>query len=175
MDILKTSIDWAKAELVSTPFFVLAGLIFLAISLGFYQVGKTDLAKAYIIPTLVAGTLLVIIGIGLFFTNKSRLSQFEKACRDNVVTFVDSELERTDATLKEYNNVVFTAIPIIIAGCALVLFFVNAPGWRAGMITSIAMLSVILLIDGLAHARIDRYHQQLLHAQQELKQHYEAL
>lgn len=170
MDILKASTDWAKAELVSTPFFVLAGLAFLAISLGFWQMGKTDLAKAYIIPTLVAGTLLVIIGLGLFFTNKARLTQFETAYKENPLTFVDAELARAEATLKEYKNVVFTGIPIIIAICAAVLFFVNAPIWRASMITSIAMLAVILFIDGLAHASIDAYNQQLVKAKQEIRE-----
>ncbi|MCK0192513.1 hypothetical protein [Arenibacter sp. F20364] len=169
MDILKAATDWAKAELVSTPFFVLAGLVFLVISLGFWQVGKTELAKAYIIPTLVAGTLLVIIGLGLFFNNKSRITQFEIAYHKNIVSFVDSELERAEATLKEYKNVVFTGIPIIIVICAVVLFLVNVPIWRASMITTIAMLSVILLIDGLAHARINEYNQQLVQAKQELK------
>ncbi len=169
MDILKAATDWAKAELVSTPFFVLAGVVFLAISLGFWQVGKTDLAKAYIIPTLVAGALLVIIGLGLFFTNKNRITQFETAYKTDAPAFIASELERAEATLKEYKNVVFTGIPIIIVICAAVLFFVNAPVWRASMITSIAMLSVILLIDGLAHARVDDYNKLLLQEQQEIK------
>jgi hypothetical protein len=169
MDILKIATDWAKAELISTPFFVLFGVVFLAASLGFWQVGKTDLAKAYIIPTLVAGALLMIIGLGLFFTNKTRITQFESAYKTDAPAFVASELERTEATLKEYKNVVFTAIPIIIVACALILFFFNAPIWRASIITTIAMLSVILLIDGLAHARIDQYNQQLLQEQQELK------
>lgn len=165
MDILKAATDWAKAELVSTPFFILAGLVFIAISIFFWQVGKTDLANAYIIPTLVAGTLLVIIGSGLFWTNKNRIPQFQKAHEKNVSEFIASELERAEATLKEYKNVVFTGIPIIIVICAIVLFFTNAPVWRASMITSIAMLSVILFIDGLAHARIDIYYKQLKEAQ----------
>lgn len=169
MDILKAATDWAKAELISTPFFVLAGVVFLSISLGFWQVGKTDLAKAYIIPTSVAGALLVIIGLGLFFNNRSRITQFDKAYQKDPVAFVETELDRTAATLKEYKNVVFTGIPIIIAICALVLFFVSIPVWRASMITTIAMLAVILVIDGLAHARIDSYDKQLLQAQQELK------
>ena len=169
MDILKASIDWAKAELISTPFFVLFGVVFMAASIGLWQVGKTDLAKAYIIPTLVAGALLTIIGLGLFFTNKSRITQFEKAYQEDSFAFVASELERTDATLKEYKNIVFTAIPLIIVACALVLYFVNTPIWRASMITTIAMLAVILVIDGLAHARINEYNKQLLRADQELK------
>ncbi len=169
MDILKMSTDWAKAELFSTPFFILMGLVFMAGSFGFWQLGKTDLARAYIIPTLVAGGLLLIVGLGLFFTNKSRVTQFKKAYSEDVSTFVASELERTEATLKEYKNVVFTGVPIIIAVCALLIMFISTPVWRASVITTIAMLVVILVIDGAAHARIDVYNQQLQQAAQELK------
>ena len=169
MNTLKAATDWAKAELVSTPFFALAGLVFIAISIGFWQVGKTDLAKAYIIPTLVAGTLLVIIGAGLFFTNKNRITQFETAYKADTSAFIASELERAEATLKEYKNIVFTAIPLIIMICAAVLLFVNAPIWRASMITTITMIVVIMLIDGLAHARIAEYNQQLIQAQKEIQ------
>ena len=169
MEILKAATDWAKAELVSTPFFILFGVVFLAASLGFWQFGKTDLARAYIIPTLVAGVLLTIIGLGLFFTNKSRITQFETAYHSDASVFLTSELERAEATLKEYKTIVFTAIPLIILVCGLVVLFVNTPIWRASMIATIAMLAVILLIDGLAHARIDDYNKQLLKAKQELK------
>lgn len=161
MDILKTATEWAKAELFSTPFFILFGVLFIAASFGFWQLGKTDIAKAYIIPLLIAGALLMTIGFGLFFTNKSRIVAFEKAYNNNASAFVQSEIERTEATLKEYNNIVFTAIPLIIAACALVIFFVNTPIWRASMITTIAMLIVILLIDGTAHSRIEAYNKQL--------------
>tara|TARA_R110000764_G_scaffold106291_1_gene192092 strand:- start:2 stop:514 length:513 start_codon:yes stop_codon:yes gene_type:complete len=169
MDILKAATDWVKAELVSTPFFMLFGLVFLLASLGFWQLGKTDMARAYIIPTLIAGSLLMIIGMGLFFTNKSRISQFEKAYETDAPAFVASELERAEDTLKEYDTVVFKAIPIIIVVCALVLLFVSTPIWRASMITTIAMLVAILLVDGTAHARIDNYNKELQLAAKEMK------
>ncbi|MDF4220371.1 hypothetical protein PXC01_02160 [Maribacter sp. M208] len=168
MDILKAATDWAKAELFSTPFFMLFGLAFLVASLGFWQLGKTDIARAYIIPTLVAGSLLLIIGVGLFFTNKSRIPQFEKAYQTDTPAFVASELERAEATLKEYDTIVFKAIPIIIIACAIVLLFVSTPVWRASMITTIAMLVAILLVDGTAHARIDGYNKQLQLAAKEM-------
>ncbi|RTE55436.1 hypothetical protein EHW67_02390 [Arenibacter aquaticus] len=169
MDILKAATDWAKAELFSTPFFILFGVAFMIASLGFWQLGKTEMAKAYIIPVLVAGVLLTIIGLGLFFTNKTRVSQFETAYNTDALVFVTSEVERAEATLKEYKTIVFKAIPIIIAVCSLIIIFVNTPIWRASMIKIIAMLVVILLIDGLAHARIEDYNKQLLQAEQELK------
>jgi len=40
---------------------------------------------------------------------------------------------------------------------ALGIIFINSPTWRAISITIIAMLIVILLIDGTAHARIEGY------------------
>ncbi|GAB5566149.1 MAG: hypothetical protein Wins2KO_32120 [Winogradskyella sp.] len=161
MDVLKTATDWAKAELFSTPFFILFGLVFIAASLGFWQLGKTDMARAYIIPTLVAGVLLIIIGLGLFFTNKSRISEFEAAYNEDPSVFVELEITRAEATLKEYNTIVFKAIPIIIILAALLIIFINTPTWRAISITTIAMLIVILLVDGTAYARIDGYHKEL--------------
>ena len=162
MDILKAATDWAKAELFSTPFFMLFGIVFLAASFGFWQLGKTDMARAYIIPTLVAGLLLLTIGLGLFFTNKARITTFEKAYNTDSDAFVTSELARAESTLKEYQTIVFKIIPVIIIVAALLIIFIDKPIWRAISITTIAMVIVILLIDGTAHARIDAYYKQLL-------------
>ena len=161
MDILKLSTEWAKAEVFSTRFFIIFALLFLIASIGFWQLGKTELAKAYIIPTLVAGALLLTIGLGLFYTNKSRITEFETAYNSDTPAFIQSEFERIEDTLKEYKTIVFTIIPLIIATCALIIVFVNRPIWRASMITTIAMMIVILLIDGTASARIKAYKKQL--------------
>ena len=50
MDILKLSMEWAKDEILSSKFFILFGLLFLFGALGFWQMGKTELAKAFITP-----------------------------------------------------------------------------------------------------------------------------
>lgn len=160
MELLKLATEWAKAEVFSTRFFILFALLFLIASAGFWQLGKTDLAKAYVIPTLVAGLILVTIGLGLFYTNKSRVVQFEKAFNADAPAFYETEIERSESTLKEY-TVVFKVIPILIIVAALLILFINTPTWRAISITTIAMLIVILLIDGTAHARIEAYHKEL--------------
>ena len=161
MDILKAATDWAKAEIFSTPFFILFGLVFMSASFGFWKLGKTDMAIAYIIPTLVAGVLLVIIGSGLLYTNIQRVSQFEKDYHTDAKSFVASEITRCEATLKEYQTIVFKVIPILIIVAALIIIFLSTPTWRAISITTIAMLTVILLIDGTAYARVDTYYKEL--------------
>ncbi|SNR54699.1 hypothetical protein SAMN04488009_2306 [Maribacter sedimenticola] len=157
MEILKLATEWAKAEVFSTRFFIIFAILFLLASIGFWQLGKTDLAKAYIIPTLVAGILLITIGLGLFYTNKSRINQFEKAFNADAPAFYQSEIERTESTLKEY-TVVFKVIPILIIIAALLILFIQTPTWRAISITTIAMLTVIILVDGTAYSRIEAYH-----------------
>jgi len=160
MELLKLATEWAKSEIFSTRFFILFAIIFLIASIGFWQLGKTDLAKAYIIPTLVAGILLLIIGSGLYYTNIQRVKQFEKDFNTDTSAFYQSEIERSESTLKEY-TVVFKVIPILIIIAALLILFVNTPTWRAISITAIAMLTVILLVDGTAHSRIESYHKEL--------------
>jgi len=160
MELLKLATEWAKAEIFSTRFFLLFAIGFLIASVGFWQLGKTDLAKAYIIPTLVAGILLLIIGSGLNYTNIQRVKQFEKDFNTDASAFYLSEIERSEGTLKEY-TIVFKVIPILIIIAALLILFVNTPTWRAISITAIAMLTVILLVDGTAHSRIESYHKVL--------------
>lgn len=162
MELLKTATDWAKAEIFSSLFFIIFGLVFVVISIGFWQLGKTDLAKAYIIPTAIAGVLLLTIGIGLVYANLNRVSSFSEDYKKDAPAFVQSEIERVDRTLKEYKTVVFKAIPLIIVAFALMLFFINTPTWRAISITIIAMFMIILFVDGTAHARIEVYKNQLL-------------
>ena len=52
MDILKAATDWAKAEVFSSMFFIFFAILMLLGSLGFYGIGKTAMAKAYVIPML---------------------------------------------------------------------------------------------------------------------------
>ena len=160
MNVLKLAIEWAKAEVFSTRFFIFFAIGFLIASIGFWQIGKTELAKAYTIPTLVAGLLLMTIGLGLSYTNKSRIKQFEKEFNADATSFYQSEIKRSEGTLKEY-TIVFKAIPILIIIAAALILLINTPTWRAISITTIAMLSVIILVDGTAHSRIENYYKEL--------------
>ncbi|MEP0521926.1 MAG: hypothetical protein ABJO09_18180 [Hyphomicrobiales bacterium] len=166
MDILKTATEWAKAESFSSAFFVIFGLALLFISLGFWQMGKTDLAKAYVIPTLVAGTLLLILGIGLLIPNQMRLASFPEAYNIDASAFVSAELGRVNKTLRDYKIAVFLLFPMIIAACSILVLFFNAPIWRAGLITAIAMLVLIMIVDTNANARLEIYKAKLHEAMQ---------
>ncbi len=124
------------------------------------QLGKTDLAKAYIIPTLIAGILLLIISIGSNYTNIQRVKQFKRDFNTDKIAFYKSEIECSKSTVKQF-VVVFKVVPILIIVASLLILFINTPTWRAISITAIAMLIVILLVDGNAQSRIENCHQEL--------------
>ena len=157
MDALKTASDWARAEMLSSSVFALYGILFLVSSFCFWQFGKTDTAKAYVIPMLVAGVLLVILGVGLVISNQMRLSAFPAAHDADMAGFITSEIARAAKTINGYNNAIYIVIPLIIVVSALLLLFLKTPLWQASMIAVIAMMAVILLVDSNANARLIAY------------------
>lgn len=162
MEILKIAIEWAKDEVFSSKFFIFFGIMFVLATIGFWKLAKTDVARAFIYPTLVVGVLLLTIGIGLLYTNKVRITNFTTDYNNNPSAFVKSEIIRAEKTIKEYKTVVFTAIPIIIIVAALLIIFIDKPIWRAISISTIAMMAVIFLVDSNASKRIMDYHEHLL-------------
>ncbi|OJJ14240.1 hypothetical protein BKI52_44030 [marine bacterium AO1-C] len=169
MDILKTSTEWAKDEVFSSTFFIFFGIMFVSATIGFWQLGKTDLAKAFVFPTLVAGVLLLVLGVGLFFLNKPRITNFATTYKRDAPAFVKSEIVRTKKSMAEYQTAVFKVIPLIIIIAALLIVFIDKPIWRAISITTIALMAVVLLVDTQAHARLEAYHKQLVVAEKNLK------
>src|SRR5471030_738394 len=117
MDILKLSTDWAKAEVFSDKVSLLLSLLLLLAALGFWQFGKTAMAKAFVWPMLIAGVLIAAVAAGLYFANKPRIVQFEIAYNTNAKAFVQTETART---AKSQNDLalVFKVLPLIIIAAA---------------------------------------------------------
>lgn len=161
MDILKTAIDWTKAEVLSSSFFVLAGVAFLVASFGFWQLGKTELARAYVIPMAVSGALLVIIGVGIMIPSILRINGFADAYSSDPAAFITAELARAEAVLNQYRIAVYRVIPVIVAICAAAVLAFDAPLWRASLITTIGLMAIVLIIDSNGNARLERYHADL--------------
>lgn len=169
MDITKAATDWTKAEIFSAQFFIFFGILFLLGSVGFWQWGRTEVAKAYIFPSLIAGALLLAAGCSFYFTNKSKLSTIEADYQDNPAKFVQLELERSQKTIDSYDNVAFKVFPIIVAIAALLIIFFTHPLIRAISITIIAFMVILFLIDSNANARMKIYKEHLLRQERSLK------
>ena len=164
MDIVKTAADWTRAEVLSSAFFILFALAFLLSSFGFWQMGRTDMARAYVVPLLVAGGLLLALNGGLFVQNQLKLAGLATVYDASVSGFVTSEIAYAERGLNNYRIAVFYIFPAIIAACALLVPFLASPVWRASPITTIAMLAIILVIDTNANARLEAFRELLAQA-----------
>ena len=161
MDILKTATDWTRAEALSSAFFLLFAFAFLLSSLGFWQMGRTEVARAYVVPMLVAGGLLLALGGGLFVQSQVKLAGLAAAYDAGASGFVAGEIAHARRGLNNYRVAVFRLFPAIIAACALLIPFLASPVGRACLITAIAMLAIVLVIDTNADARLEAYREQL--------------
>ena len=161
MEIVKIALEWAKGEVFSSKIFIFFGILFITATIGFWKLGKTETTKAFVYPTLVAGTLLLVAGLGFYFGNKSRLLNFETQYKTNPSAFVKSEITRTENTMNSYQNIAFKVFPMIIAIAALLIIFIDKPIWRGICITVIAFMVIILFIDSNALTRIETYNKEL--------------
>ena len=123
------------------------------------------MARAYIVPLLVTGLLLVTLGIGLILPNYLRLSSFPDAFETDEGIFIADELARVDKTMKGYNNALFVIFPAIIIGCAFILMIMRTPIWQASAISIITMIAFLFVIDSNANARLGAYKAELIQAQ----------
>jgi len=115
------------------------------------------MARAFVLPMLVAGVLMLILGGGLFYGTWKSSADFAPAISEDWSDFVASEIERVDRTMAQYGMAVFKVMPLMIAAAALLVVFVHSPGWRAALITAIVFLGLIMLIDMNANARLEAY------------------
>lgn len=161
MDILKLSIEWAKAEVFSAKIIWLLSIITLLSAGGFAMWGKTAMAKAFVIPLIVSGLFLIAVGIGLYTSNKPRVTQFEQDYKSDAKAFLQKEIQRTAKSEGDF-KVVFKALPGIAIVAAIFLMIFSTPNWRAISITVLLLATFLMLIDSNTSARNASYREQLL-------------
>ncbi len=168
MEIITAANNWAKAEIISSIFFMLFGIVYLLIAIYIRQLGTTPLTKALIIPLMVAGGLLFLAGISFYLSNKSKLASFEKKYNADPAAMLQAEMATTTKTIKTYENVAIKVFPALIVIAALLAILVSDPMVRAICISVIAFLFVLVLLDSQALKRMKTYHQQIELAQENL-------
>lgn len=161
MNISETAKQWAKDEVFSSMFFILFGLAFLGFSGWSWTLGSSSISEAYVWPMLIVGLLTLTIGIGILIANKQREINFSLEFERDPKAFMESEIRRTKQSLKEYKIIVFKVIPVIVSISVSIIYLVDSASVRAICISIVSMMSVILLVDSLANARLLEYHQQL--------------
>lgn len=160
MELLKLSTDWAKAEVLSAKVVFLFSIIVLMAAFGFWFLGKTAMARAFIWPMLISGVFLIAVSAGLYRANKPRIEQFEQAFRKNSQEFVHQELLRTAQSQKELTTI-FKVLPILLIVAGIIILFFSSPVWRAVAISLGLLATFLMAVDSNTATRNSMYHEQL--------------
>ena len=110
------------------------------------------MAHAYIIPLLVTGLLLMILGSGLVVPNYFRLSNLPDTFQANATIFIANELACVDK-----NNARFVIFQTIIIVCIVILMIMRTTIWQDSAISVISMLAILLFVYSNANARFGTY------------------
>lgn len=164
MDIIKISTDWARAEIFSAKAVWIFSIITIISAVGFYYLGKTVMAKAFVIPLAITGFLITAIGTGLYTANKPRIIQFENEYKTDSSTFIQKEIERTSKSNGDF-VVVFKVLPILIIVGAGMFLLGKSPYWQTSGISLVLLAAFLLAVDSNTAARNEAYRQELLKIQ----------
>lgn len=156
MDIVKLSTEWARSEVFSAKIIALLSIVVLLTAVGFFYFGKTQMARAFIIPMLVSGVFLVAVSAGLYFANQPRIEKFEKEFIENPKDFVQKEIQRTEKSNNDF-KLVFQILPLLAIVGSLLIFFLKNPHWKAIGIVLVLLSALLMLIDANTAARNDNY------------------
>lgn len=160
MDLLKLSTDWAKSEVFSAKMVWICGVLLFTAALGFWYFGKTDMAKAFVVPMIVSALLVAVIGGGLFYANKPRIQRFKQAYEADARMFAQQELKRTEQSAKEL-ALVFRVLPLVLIASGLLILFLPSPFGRSIGISLALFTAFLMLLDSNTAARNTIYHEQL--------------
>lgn len=164
MEIIKMSTDWARAEIFSAKVVWIFSIITIVSAVGFYYLGKTAMAKAFVIPLAIIGFLIAIIGTGLYAANKPRVTQFEESYKTDSVAFIQKEIERTSKSNGDF-ILVFKVLPILMIVGAAMLLLGKSPYWQTSGLSLVLLAVFLMAVDSNTAARNEAYRQELLKIQ----------
>jgi len=161
MDILKLSTEWAKAELFSAKIVWMFSFIVLLTAIGFAVLGKTAMARSYVIPLMVAAVFLIAVGIGLYAANRPRIAQFEQEYKKQAAAFVEKEIARATKSEGEL-KLILKILPAIAIVAAIFLLFFSSEHIKAISITLLLLVGFLMAVDSNTSARNTAYRTELL-------------
>jgi ABC-2 type transport system permease protein len=154
---MEASIAWARAEVFSAKIVFLYSLFVFLAAIGFWLLGKTAMARAFVFPILASAIFMFVVSTGLYWANKPRTAKFKDDYSRNPDAFINKEIIRTAKSKKEL-AIVLKVLPLIIMVAAGLFLIISSNIYRAIALTITGLAFSLLLIDSNTDARNTAYH-----------------
>ena len=161
MNFLQHTLDWYNGEAFEASLIGIFGVIVLIVALLFWKLGFTPNAKYLVIPLVVFGLLLSIMGTIGFISNKNKLTELKRTEIINEIEFIQSEAERVEGFQWLYTfTIILAAVSFFLAVCFFI--FSNSKQLQAIGIVIILLGLTGLVIDYFSKERADFYYNKIL-------------
>ena len=168
MELIDYTNKWLNGEIYEDIALVIAGVVFLILSILAWRFGKSESAHAIIIPLLIAALLLIGLGAGLGINNYNRKAQFQKQYQESPQQFLESEKERVEDFMKMYPQTIVVAT--VMMGVGILAFSLCSKSiLRASALVLILVAFSALTIDFFSKERGIIYQNELNNIQIEEK------
>ena len=159
--IIEDTIRWTRGEIVECWSLAILGACFVGLALLYWKTSTSEQTRALIWPFLVAGGLLLVLGIIGIFLNHARLVSFQAGFDANPVAFAAAEKLRVEGFLSVYQYTLATAS--LLLACGLGLFWLRHTPVSRGISLALVVVGLgILVVDHLSEANAHRYYAALV-------------
>lgn len=163
MDFFQHTLNWVRGEILESVFITISGIVIVTIAVLLFKNGSAG-AKAFWLPLLLVGAIMVIAGGFQVDANQRRRDQFEIRYQTET-DFVLQEKGRVEQFMPLYVQVRVVVTLFFLFGMTLIWFSENR--YLHGMAIGLIMLAVsALIIDYFSKERADLYYEMI---QQELE------
>lgn len=161
MNLIEYTINWYKGEIFEATIIGVFGIFLIAISIAFWNLGKTPNAQAMLIPLLVVGLLLGFTGAYMSYSNSNKMKTLSETTIESQQEFIQLEKQRVEGFQSLYTYTKIGAT--LFFSIAIILFFVtDNRHWQAIAIALIITGASGLVIDYFSKERADVYYNELL-------------
>ena len=160
MELIEYANKWVIGEIHEDVSIVIAGLVFLILSILAWRFGTSQSARALIIPLLAAAILIIGLGAGLAYNNHNRIEQFAQQYEKAPQQFLESEKARVDSFMKIYPQTIIVASVLMLGGVCM-FAFCSRPSLRAIALVLISVALTALTIDFFSKERALIYQDEL--------------
>ena len=159
--MLQNTIDWYGGEILEAKFFIAFGVFLLCSTVLLYIYGNPSSAKALIIPLIVIGILIALLGFGGVYSNSHKIVEVEQSFKQNQKEFVEAEISRVEGL--NYYRPLSIAISLLCFLFAIgILYFVKNIQWQAIAIALILFGSAFTTVNYFANERTITYYNKLI-------------
>ncbi|TDQ25753.1 hypothetical protein [Tenacibaculum caenipelagi] len=160
--MIKQTLNWYEGEIFEAKFILAFGIAIVIIAFLFRYFGNTPYAKALLIPLLVAGLIISLIGSLMLMSNQRKMETVEQNFMNDNEQFAKSEKQRVEDF--QYLYPLSLGISVVCFFLTFIFLAFTKNMYLHASAIAIALFGLtFIIIDYFSKERANIYYEQINH------------